>query len=243
VWVCFGCKTDSFVPDFQPFRLCCFPGLETSSKFDWNIFQPYCWEPIRSAPQTLWVCFRCKMESSGIAFQLRKMDFQLFLLWCFPDPQNSLKFDRNIFQSCWRETVRTHPKHCGYVWVQNGVIRGRFSTSPARGLFRWCPDLEKSLKFDQNIFQPYWRETIRTQPKHCGYVLGAKWSRPRPVLNFTCSRPVPVVSRPGKVIKIWPKHSSALLTKSDKNCIQNSVGVCFGCKTNATVSRFQLFLV
>ena len=124
---------------------CGYPDMEKSSKFVENMFHPYWWETIRTLSQAMWVCFGCKTESFV-------SDFQVFLLWCFPDPQNLLKFDQNIFQSCWRETIRPHPKHCGYVWVQNGVVRGWFSTLPARGLFWWCPDSENSLKFNRNIF-------------------------------------------------------------------------------------------
>jgi len=138
-------------------------GPEKSSQFDSSIFQLYWQEKIRTAPQTLWVCFRCKMELSGPGFQLchlqvysggvwtRKShpsstetlstvlsgnhrnctprpvwvslwcridslgpDFRVYLLWCFPGPKKSSKFDRNIFQPYWQETVSTEPQT---LWV------------------------------------------------------------------------------------------------------------------------------
>jgi len=67
------------------------PGPEKSSKFDQNIFQAYWRETIRTALQIVWVCFRCKIESFGL-------DFQLCLLWWRSGPEKSSKFDQNIFQ-------------------------------------------------------------------------------------------------------------------------------------------------
>jgi len=77
-------------------------------------------------------------------------------------------------------------------------------------------------------------------PKHCHYVLGAKRSHLDPISNFVSSRPVPVVFGPRKVVKIWLKHSSAILTENDKNHTPNSV-VCFGCKIDSSVPDFQPF--
>jgi len=43
----------------------------------------------------------------------------------------------------------------GMFWVQNGVIRARFSTFLAPSLFRLFSDPKKSSKFDCNFFQSY----------------------------------------------------------------------------------------
>jgi len=62
-----------------------------SSKFNWNIFQLYRQEIIRTATQTVWGLLR----------------------WC-PVPQKSSKFDRYNFKSYWGETITTAPQK---VWV------------------------------------------------------------------------------------------------------------------------------
>ena len=72
------------------------------------------------------------------------------------------------------------PNIRGMFRVQNGVIRARFSTSPAPCLFLWCLDPEKSSKFDWNIFQLYWRETIRTAPQTLWVCFGCKMESSEP---------------------------------------------------------------
>jgi len=53
---------------FSTFPVLVVPGPEKSSKLDRNIFRPYWWEMIRIAPQSVSVCFGCKIESSGLDF-------------------------------------------------------------------------------------------------------------------------------------------------------------------------------
>ena len=66
------------------------------------------------------------------------------------------------------------PNVVGMFRVQNEVFRARFSTLPAPGLFMCVSDLEKSSKFDWNIFQLYWRETRRTTPQTLLVCFGCK---------------------------------------------------------------------
>jgi len=40
------------------------------------------------------------------------------------------------------------PNVVGMFRVQNRIIRAKFSTLPAPGMFQWRPDLEKSSKVD-----------------------------------------------------------------------------------------------
>jgi len=102
-----------------------------------------------------------------------------------------------------RNEKKCNPNIGGMFRVQNRVIRTRFSTLPAPGLFRWCPNLEKLSKLDRNIFQLYWWKTIRTVPKKCGYDSGIKRSHLGSIFNFAYSWPVQLVFGPGNVIKIW----------------------------------------
>jgi len=78
-------------------------------------------------------------------------------------------------------------------------------------------------------------------PKHCCCVLGAKHSHLGPIFNFVCWSPAPVVSRPGKVVKIWLKHSSAALTGNDKNHTPKSVGM-FRVQNQVICPNFTLLL-
>jgi len=123
--------------------------------------------------------------------------------------------------------------------VQNGVIWARFSTRPTSSLFRWCSHPKKSSTFDWIIFSCTDGKLLQLHHKHCGYVSGAKWSDPGPVFIFAGSRPILVVSGPGKVINIRLKHFLAVLTGNDKNCTPNSMRmfrvqnrvICSRCKT------------
>jgi len=76
---------------FQLYLLWRCSSSEKMAKSDRNIFQPYWWEIIRTAPQTMWALFR----------------------WC-PVPQKLSKLDRYNFKSFWREMIRTTPQT---VWV------------------------------------------------------------------------------------------------------------------------------
>jgi len=81
--------------------------------------------------------------------------------WC-PGSKKSTKFDQNIFLPYWLQKDKNCvSNNVGIFWVQNWVIRARLLTFPAPVVQR----LEKSLKLDQIIFQPYSRETIETEPQ------------------------------------------------------------------------------
>jgi len=77
----------STLPLLSLFRWCSDPESHQNLT---EIFQPYYQETIRTAPETLWVCFECKTKSfmPGI---------QLFQLRCFLVPEKSSKVFRNIF--------------------------------------------------------------------------------------------------------------------------------------------------
>jgi len=77
-------------------------------------------------------------------------------------------------------------------------------------------------------------------PKHCRYVSCAKWNHPRPIFRFVYFRPVPVVFRPEKVVKIRQKHLSTVLTGNDKNHTWNSVDM-FQVRNQVISVRFTTF--
>ena len=124
------------------------PDLKKSSIFNRNIFQPYWRVTIRTAPQTGWVCFRCKTESYGPDFQLH------FFRWC-PIPKKLSKCCPNIFLSYSLETIRIAPKQCWYVWGVKSSHPGLVFKFSCFGTAPVCPYIEKSSKFDQNIFHTY----------------------------------------------------------------------------------------
>ena len=62
---------------------------------------------------------------------------------------------------------------------------------------------------------------IKIARKHCENVSGAIPSHLGPVFNFKCSGGF----GPGKVIKIQLKQFLAILTRNDKNCTLNRVGI------------------
>jgi len=143
MYVCFGCKTTSF--GFHVFLLWCVLGLEKSSKFERNIVPPYSRETITIAPQTLWVCFGCKIELSRLDVHFPCSRHVLVV----SGPEKVIKTRLKHFSVVLME----NGKNCtliivGMFQVQNGVIRARFSTSPTPGLFRWCLDREESSKLD-----------------------------------------------------------------------------------------------
>jgi len=84
--------------------------------------------------------------------------------------------------------------------------------------------LKKSSKFYQNIFQPYWRETIRIASQTVWVCFGCKTELFGLVINFAYCGLAPVVSGPEKVVNIRLKHFSAV-TGKDKNCILTSMGM------------------
>jgi len=77
-------------------------------------------------------------------------------------------------------------------------------------------------------------------PKHCGYVSDAKQSHLGPIFNFASFRPVSMVSRSGKVMKIRLKYFSAILTREDKNCTTNNVGM-FRMQNQVICAKFSTF--
>jgi len=79
------------------------PEPKKLSQLNRNIFRPYSRETIRIAPQTVSVCFGCKIESS-------EPDFQLFQLLWYSGLQKSPKFGRNIFQLYWLKTIWISPQ-------------------------------------------------------------------------------------------------------------------------------------
>jgi len=78
--------------------------------------------------------------------------------------------------------------------------------------------------------------------KLCRYVSCAKRSHPGLVFNFVCLTPVPVVSGPGKVLKMLFKHSSVVLTENDKNRTANSLGI-FRVQNRVICPGFQPLLL
>jgi len=160
----------------------------------------------------VWVCFGCITESSW-------PDFQLCLLrWC-SGPKKSLKFDRNIFQSYWRQTIRNAPQTVFWCKTKSSALDLQLC------LLRDCSGL------------PEPRKVVKIRPKFFSNVLtwNDKNCTPNNVDMFHVENRViqarfstlaaPVVPGPGKVIKIRPKHFSVVLMENDKNCTQNSVGM------------------
>jgi len=109
--------------------------------------------------------------------------------------------------------------------VQNRAIQTRFITLAALALFWLCSDPKKLSKSTETVFSCIDEKWWELHSKHCGYVSGVKRSHPDLIFNFACSRPVPVVSGTGKVIKIRSKHFSPALMWNDKNCTPNSAGM------------------
>jgi len=106
--------------------------------------------------------------------------------------------------------------------VQNGVIRTRFTTLPAPGLHWWFSGPKKSSKFDRNIFQPHWRETIRTAPQLVRVCFGCKTKYSEPDFQL-CQ--LDAYSGGVQARKIWPKHFSIVLLGNDRNCTLNNVSI------------------
>jgi len=145
VWVSFKCKTESSGPDFQLCLLRWYPGAQKSSKYDRNIFQPYWWETIRTAPQRVWVCFGCKTESFD-------PDFSSLPTPIIPGTGKDVKIRSKRFSSVLMENdMKCAPYSVSMFLVQNRA------TLTAPGLLQRYLVLEKSSKFDRNVIQPYWR--------------------------------------------------------------------------------------
>jgi len=101
VWLCSGCKTESFATGFEVHLLRWGPNPEMSSKFDQNSFLSYWLKMTRTVHQTTWVWFGCKTNSSRARFQL------CLLRWC-PYLEKWSKFDRNIFS----DVMAGNDKNC-----------------------------------------------------------------------------------------------------------------------------------
>jgi len=132
-----------------------------------------------------------------------------------------------IWQKHFSAIVMGNDKNCvqksvGMFQVQNRVIRARFSTLPASVV----PGPQKLVKIWPKHFSIVLTGNDKNFPTNyegikCGYVSGKNrviWSR------FS-TLPISVVPEPKKVVKIRPRHFSAVLMGNDKNCIQKSVGI------------------
>jgi len=102
--------------------------------------------------------------------------------------------------------------------VQNRVFRARFSTFPAPLVLR--PEIV--VKTWQNYFSIVLTGNDRNCTTNCvdkfrvrNIVIYARFS----------TLVVPVVARPGKVVKIRLKHFFAVPMRNDTNCIPKSVGM------------------
>jgi len=81
-------------------------------------------------------------------------------------PEKVIKIQPKLFLAIVATNDKNYtPNYVGMFLLQNRVIRPRCSNLVASGLHWWYPGPERSSKFDPNIFQPYWRETIKTAPK------------------------------------------------------------------------------
>jgi len=122
--------------------------------------------------------------------------------------------------------------------VQNWVILAWFSALPALVVL----GLVKVVKIDENSFQEHWRQTIRTVPWIVWVCFWSKTGSSRPDYQLSQLWAYSGAARTRKVVKIWPKHFSTVLTEGIRIAPQK-VWVCFGCKTESFGPIFQLCLL
>jgi len=148
---------------------------------------------IGTASQIVWVSFQCKTKSNGSGFQL-------CLLWWYRGPGKVIKIQPKHLLTVLTGNDKSCTTNCVSMFrVPNVVIWTPFSTLVAPVV----PGLEKVVKIGPKHFSviPMGRDkncvpnsvgNIRVQNQ----VIQARFS----------TLPVPMVARPGKVVKIRQKH-------------------------------------
>jgi len=154
----------------------------------------------------VWVSFGYQTESYGSD-------------WTFAAPRKL----RQIRPKHYSIVVMGNSKNCtsksmGMFWVQNRVIRVQFSTFPSLVVF----GLEKVAKIWSKLFLVVLMGNDKNCTVNCvgifqvqNQVMRARFSTLPPLVVFGL----------GKVIQIWPKYFSAVLTTNNKNCTRKSVGM------------------
>ena len=163
----------------------------------------------------MWISFGYLTESYGSDFEL------LQLRACFVGVR-AWKL-RQIRPKHYSTVVMGNNKNCtsksmGMFWVQNRVIRVQFLTFPPLVVF----GLEKVAKSWSKLFSVVLMGNDKNCTVNCVDIFRVQNQVMR--ARFLTLPPL-VVFGLGKVIQIWPKYFSAVLTTNNKNCTPKSVGM------------------
>jgi len=165
---------------------------------------------IRTTSHIVWVSFECKTKSYGHCFQLSTP----MLPWL----RKVVKIRPKHFSIVLTENDKKCTRNCVSMFrVPNVVIWTWFSTLVAPVV----PELETDVKIGpKHFFSRSDRKRWELHLEKCEYVLALN----RVILDKFSTLPAQVDRGPEKVVKIRPKHLSALVNGNDRNCVPNSVG-------------------
>jgi len=139
-----------------------------SSKFDWNIFQPYWLKLMRTAPKHCEYFLASKLSHLGLIFNFACLEPALVVSGTGKVVKN---WSKKFFAIPTRNNKNCTPNSPDMFWVQNRVMRTRAKRKI------WPKHFLAVLKGnDKNC-----------APKRGGNDSGAKPSYSSPVFSFTCS--------------------------------------------------------
>jgi len=144
MWVCFGCKTESYGPDFQLFPPRWYGG--SKNRENWTeYFSTVLTGNYRK-------CTTNCVGLFGLPNVVIRVQLSTLVAPVVPGPGKLVKIrPRHFFPLLIRNDKNCIPKSVGTFWALNRVIWAPFSNVPAPVV----PRPEKSSKFDRNIIQPY----------------------------------------------------------------------------------------